>query len=342
MTAWKATTWSWPRLVCLALALVPIGALGIITAGMALGSVRAVTQLGLGGLFSPELFIGNNVAERRYGLLAPLWGTVLVTAEAVLIALPVSLAIAVAIREYPMGIVSRALGMALGVLSGVPSLAYALLGAVFVETFVRPKFAYGLGSGSGAGLGEGYERASALWGAPVGNATLPAGGPVNSTFLGGLLLALLIIPFTAPLIEDAMRRVPRELKEASYALGAGRWHTLTRIVLPWALPGIVSAATLGALTAIGEVIIPIYVIGTTVNLVRLPAPLWDVFETVATPLASAGAGLMGGLSPQSGEGSNALTTSVASFAGLLLLLIAFGVMALATYVQRRLNKRLTQ
>ncbi|MCL0095800.1 ABC transporter permease subunit [Dehalococcoidia bacterium] len=155
------------------------------------------------------------------------------------------------------------------------------------------------------------------------------GGP-NSILLGGFVLALLVIPFMAPFIDDALRNVPFELKEASLSLGANRWHTLKKVTLPLALPGIISATAVGALKATGDVMIALLVIGRAVP--GLPTPLWDVLE-VSAPLTSIGPTLV-----RRGDVPVA-HAPVAHFAGLLLLVIAFAIMGVATLLQRRLRRR---
>ena len=80
---------------------------------------------------------------------------------------------------------------------------------------------------------------AAILGEPIaGFSLLPTAGVPNSTFLGGVMLALLIVPFMTPLVDDAIRGVPADLKRGSFALGASRWYTLRRVVLPNAMPGI--------------------------------------------------------------------------------------------------------
>src|SRR5262245_26112907 len=115
LRTWR--TWrSWPRLLCLALSVIPIAALATVCVVLLVGTVRAFATVGAERLLAPDIFIGNTVAARRYGVTAPVWGTMLVAVEALVIALPASLAIAFAAREYPIGAVSRVLGGALGVL----------------------------------------------------------------------------------------------------------------------------------------------------------------------------------------------------------------------------------
>jgi ABC-type phosphate transport system permease subunit len=144
---------------------------------------------------------------------------------------------------------------------------------------------------------------------------------------------LLIIPFVSPMIADALRDVPNDLKEASLALGASRWRTLTRITLPNATPGIVSAASIGALKAIGDVMIASWVVGSQPT---MPDPLFDLLQN-AVPLASTGPALLGGFA----EAERVIPheASVGYLTGLLLLIMAFAILGVAAIFQRLLAKR---
>jgi phosphate transport system permease protein len=133
---------------------------------------------------------------------------------------------AVVANEPGAGWLGRALRAMLSVMASVPPIVYALMSIVFIEIFISPKL---------SGVGGVYEAA-----APPGMYWWSVGGLPNggSTLLGGMMIALLVIPFMAPLIDDALRNVPGELKEASLALGASRWQTLTGVVLPFAMTGV--------------------------------------------------------------------------------------------------------
>jgi ABC-type phosphate transport system permease subunit len=157
----------------------------------------------------------------------------------------------------------------------------------------------------------------------------------TSTLLGGIMLSMMVIPFLAPLFDDAIRDVPHSLKEASLALGAGRWHTLKNVTLPYAFSGLVSASSLGALMAMGDVVIVGMVIGFESP---LPTPLFDILKSVA-PLTSTAAGFSGGFS----QGAfNPLGNSAANFTGLVLLIMAFAILVLVSIIQRRFKRRFSQ
>ena len=251
-----------PRALACVCAIVPVAALALVVGSTIVGALPAIAQLG------PALMAPTGTSP--YSMQAPLWGTLLLAVQALLFGLPVSLAIAIVMREFEIPLISRGLGSVVGVLAGIPPIVYAICTLFVVQSFMAPKFA-------GAQLND-YRVEAAILGEPAqGFGGLPDRIP-NTSFLGGVMLALLIVPFMTPLIDDALRAVPAELKSGSYALGATRWYTLRHVVLPGALPGVVSAATLGGLLAIGEVVIPYFVVGGSVNLPTIPNPIWDIFR----------------------------------------------------------------
>jgi phosphate transport system permease protein len=320
---------AWPRVVSPVLALIPVGMLVLIAYILVSNSMLAIDRRGLGELFSTHFagaFSGANI--RYFGLLPAIWGTVLIGALSLAIALPVSVAVALLASEFRLGPIGHILEGLLGLLAGIPPIVYAILGVVLVEWFIRPKFGAPALS---------PEQVSSLPGLTWYNpGMLPN---EQSALLAAMLLALLIIPFVAPLMLDAIRTVPPELKEASFALGADRWHTVKRVVFPYAMPGIVSAVVLGALKSMGDVMIVIWAVGYQPSGIGMPNPLWDVLERIVT-LTSAGAGLAGGTGWERFRYELNANLSEAYFAGLLILVMAFVILFVASFLQRRLQKRL--
>jgi phosphate transport system permease protein len=310
--------------------MLPILALGAIIASTLANSLAAFARPA--ELLGPDLISPFVRTEGvRYGLQGPVWGSVLVTLVAITLALPASLAMALVASEMRVPLLSDALSAIVGVLGGIPPVIYAF-GAIFlVHTFMGPKF-------GGDGLSD-IRLKAVLQGRPTFlPQELPLEFPNNSTLLGGLLLGLLIVPLMTPLIDDALRAVPSDLKQASLALGAGYWYTLLRVSLPWALPGIAAATSLGMLVALGEVVIPIFVIGGALNPIHVTSPLWDVFDRTP-PLTSAGASLVGGVGGEE-EGIRTQAVAVSYATALLLLAFAFGIMGFEQLLQRRLRARL--
>jgi len=306
------------KIITFVLAFIPIAALLAIILSLVLNSRMAI-HAGGWTLFSTR-FDPTEIdpTKRSYGLLPAVWGTCLVVLVAMIIATPVSLFLAILANDFSVGFLGTIVRWALGLLSGIPPIIFAAMAPVFFELFIWPKFA-----------GKGLSEPVLLKMAPY--SALPLNG---STLLGGILLALLIIPFLAPLIDDAIKNVPSTFKEASFSLGANRWHTLIYVTLPSAISGISSALMLGILTAMGESVIVAFAIGFEVD--KIPSPLFDILKRAA-PLTSAVVGFSaGGFSPSS---SGPLLTSIGNFAGLILLLVAFIILGISTYLQSRFKKR---
>lgn len=311
---------SWPRFVSGALALIPVAAFAFIVGNLVTESYFIVAEKGLGHLLSTEYSSVYDTGRYIFGMLPALWGTVLSVLVAMAIAAPLALALALLSSEFPLGFISRSVRWVLGVLSGIPPIIYALMAIVVAQVFVQPKFC--------------------AWGIP--ETELPPEGMTwyeggilphdQSTLVAGMLLAFLVLPFMAPMMDDAIRGASRELKEASLALGATRWHTMSNVVLPAALSGLTGALALGALKVIGDVIVIAFAVGYASG---LPSPLLDIFEPTAS-LTSVGAGLLAAFSPRASVG---FSRSAGYFTGLLVFVLAIVILLLAGYLQRRLKAR---
>jgi phosphate transport system permease protein len=314
----------WPSTVLLILAILPLIFLALIVVNLAINSREAIVNVGLfgyGKLLSPNISGVFSTNLGLYGLLPGIWGTFLVIVVSMAIAVPISMAMAIFASEFTLGFLGKGMRTTLGILGGIPSIIYALMAGVFAQLFIVPKF-------TGAGLSPIPPPGMWWW--------KPGSLPFNtSTLLGGIMISMLIIPFMAPLFEDAIRNVPNSLKEASLGLGASRWHTLKTTTLPYALREIISACSLGVLTAMGDVVIAGIVIGFESP---LPTPLYDVLKSTA-PLTSTGAGFSGGFD----QGAfNATANSAANFTGLLLLVMAFAIMGVTYILQRRFKRRVAR
>ena len=301
-------------------------------------ALPALSDPGLGDLLSTK-FAGNlSAVAGDLGLLPAIWGTLEITIIAIAIALPVSLAMAVVSSEFPMGPVGRILRPLLGVLSGVPPIVYAVASVVLVTVFMVPKFAADstFGTFQPAAIGAN----PATWppaDVPFNAGAYPwdvTGGP-NSTLLGGVVIALLLIQFLSAMIFDALQNVPSAAREASFAVGANRSHTLRKVILPMALPGIVAALSLAILKALGDTLIIGFAVGWEAN--SVPSPAFDVLERTPS-LAAEGAGLLGGFNAGGGCKIGAqCATGYAS--GVLLLVLAMVLVLATTWIQNKLRAR---
>ncbi|HVM70250.1 MAG TPA: ABC transporter permease subunit [Anaerolineales bacterium] len=317
--------WTLVRRILLVIACIPLLMFLMVVANL-LWNSRLALSFGLPVLFSDKISTALSAKwiPGQFGLLPAIVGTIQVVILSLLFSLPFSLVLALAASEYSLGWLSRPIELLMSIFNGIPDILYALMSVFVVTAFIRPKFA-------AIDLDDSLIRT--LPGLPPYSSTML---PLNqSTLLGAIFLALLIIPFMAPLILDSIRNVPQSQREASISLGATRWFTLQRIILPGAMPGIIGAISLGVLKAAGDVIICAWTIGFIKDN-GLPNPLWDFFERNA-PLTATGTGLVGGLfgaTPVMGPGFSA-----ANFAALLLLVFAFAVLGLAGLMRRWLNRR---
>jgi phosphate transport system permease protein len=331
----------WPFVASLMLGLIPVVVFAGMVAMLVINSLPVLNDPGLGGLLGDTFsgkFHGNTAS--LYGLLPAVAGTVLIAAIAILVALPVSLALAIVSTEFPMGPVGRVVRPLVGLLSGIPPLVYALSVLPFVTLFMIPKFTADstFSTFQAANIGAN----PATWppaGVPWNAGALPWGGDQadpNSTLMGGLLIALLVIPFITPMIADAIRGVPSAAREASLALGANRGYTLRKVILPRAMPGIVGAVALGTLKAFGDVLIVTFVVGYEAT--SIPNPPFDVLERTPS-LAAEGAGLLTVLGVP-GNTCQPTQCAVGYSSAVVLLLVAAVIVLLMSYMQSRWRRRM--
>jgi len=325
----------WPYYVALVLGLIPVAMfLGLLLVIVA-NSLPVVSDPGIAALLGTDYSSKYSAQNTHvYGLLPALWGSLLITLVAVITALPISLTLAIVAVDFPMGIIRPLVGL----LSGIPPIIYAASAPFFITLLMIPKFA-------GNSTYSAFDPASigadpSTWpppGVPYSPGAIPwdISGSNNSTLLGGLLIALLLIPFVTPLFVDALRDVPRSAREASLALGANRTYTIRRAVLPRALPAMLGASMLGALKALGDTLIVAFAVGWAAD--QLPNPLFDVFERTSS-LATQGAGLIGSF--ETLDASCTTTECAVGYSGALVLLLFAGVVVLGiTYLQARGRQR---
>lgn len=330
---------AWPKVASLGLGLIPVAVLTAMLASIVFNALPAITDAGISELASTKFFKDSVTGETHYGLLPTVWGSVEVMIIAMALALPVSLAMAIFAAELAPGRLGGAMRMLLGLMSGIPPIVYALMAVLFVAPFMIPKFTGNLSYSDVHPEKIGFTPAQ--WPPPdvpwsAGAFAWDRTGINNSVLLGGIMLALLAIPFMAPLIEDALHNVPGEPKQASLALGAGQWRTLTRITLPHALSGIISAVRLGALKVLGDVMIVLFVVGFAAP--RFPDPPWDVLER-NTPLTALGSGLIGGFTTSGTSSCQSTGCSVGYFAALVLLVLAFVIVGLTAILERKFRRK---
>ena len=174
---------------------------------------------------------------QHFGVLPLVCGSLLVAVGASLIALPVGLASAIYLAEYAPERVRKTLKPVLEILAGIPTVVYGYFALTFITPVIREIF-------PGTGV---FNAASAA-----------------------IVVGVMIIPMVASLSEDALYAVPRHLREASYGLGATKYETITRVVVPAALSGIIASFILAISRAIGETMAVTLAAGATPKLTVNP------------------------------------------------------------------------
>jgi phosphate transport system permease protein len=170
-------------------------------------------------------------AKPQYGVVPIVVGTLIVVITALIVAIPLGLLSAIYLSEYAPEPVRKTIKPVLEVLEGIPTVATGL----FAFFWLRPFLEY-----------------LTPW--------LPWGG-LFSTGVAGIAVGLIIVPLISSVADDAMRSVPRALREGAYALGAGKMRVALRVVVPAAFSGIIAAFVLGASRAVGETMIVLLVAG---------------------------------------------------------------------------------
>jgi phosphate transport system permease protein len=210
-----------------------------------------------------------NPVTTQFGALAPLYGTVVTSAIALLIGVPVSFGIALVITELAPRWLKRPIGIAIELLAAIPSIIYGMWGLfVFAPVFaghIQPWLTEHIGN----------------W--PVLGA-LFQGPPMGiGMFTAGLILAIMIIPFMAAVMRDVFETVPAALRESAYALGATTWEVVWKVVLPYTRVGVIGGIMLGLGRALGETMAVTFVIG---NAHDVNASLFMPGNTIASTLAN--------------------------------------------------------
>jgi len=189
-------------------------------------------------------------SDPKYGVSPVVVGTLMVVVIALMVAIPLGLLSAIYLSEYAPNGVRKTIKPVLEVLEGIPTVATGL----FAFYWLRPFLEY-----------------ATPW--------LPWGG-VFSTGVAGVAVGLIIVPLIASVADDAMRSVPRALREGAYALGASKLRVALRVVVPAAFSGIVAAFVLGGSRAVGETMIVLLVAGA-----GSPSLNFNPFEGVQTMTA---------------------------------------------------------
>jgi phosphate transport system permease protein len=222
----------------------------------------AIREFGFGFLLSSEW----NPVTGQFGALPFIYGTVVSSLIAVVIALPLALGLAIFLTELAPRWLAATIGFATELLAAIPSVVYGLWGIFVLVPWLRARV---------------QEPLSERFGDAIPFLAGPAYGV--SIFSGGVILAIMIIPFISAVSREVLLAVPRPQREAALALGTTRWEMTWQVVLPFALTGIFGAVMLGLGRALGETMAITMVIG---NRPEIPLSLFQPGYSMASVLAN--------------------------------------------------------
>jgi len=296
------------RLLTKAAAVGVLVILGGVMLSLVDGSLPALQAFGLNFLIEERW---NPVTE-KFGALAPIYGTLVTSFIAMLIAVPVGLLIAVFLTELCPMWLRRPIGIAIELLAGIPSIIYGIWGlfvfAPFLQDTLQPFLIATFGN------------------IPV-LSTLFAGPPYGIGMLtAGLILAIMVLPFVTSISRDVFDAVPPVLKEAAYGIGCTTWEVVRYVVLPYTRVGVIGGVMLGLGRALGETMAVTFVIG---NAHKVSASLLAPGTTISATIAN-----------EFTEAVGDLYTSSLIALGLILFVITFIVLAIARYMLLRIERRI--
>ena len=249
--------------------------------------------------------------EPVLGALAPIYGTLVSSFIAMLIAVPFGLGIAIFLTELCPHSIRRPIRLAIELLAGIPSIIYGMWGffvlGPFLANYIEPSIV------------------AAVVDVPVLNSIFSGEMVSNlSLFNASLILAIMILPFITAIAVDVFSTVPPVLKEAAYGIGCTTWEVVNNVVLPFTRVGVVGGVMLALGRALGETMAVTFIIG---NSFKITGSIFAPGTTISAAIASEFAE------------SEGLHQSALILLGLLLFVLTFIVLASARYMLMRLEKR---
>jgi phosphate transport system permease protein len=250
-----------------------------------------------------------NPVTEKFGALAPVYGTILTSLIAMLIAVPVGIGIAIFLTELCPRLFRQPIGIAIELLAGIPSIIYGIWGlfvfAPFLQQHVQPALIGFFGD------------------VPLLNQVF-AGPPYGiGMFTAGLILAIMVIPFISSISRDVFETTPAVLKESAYALGCTKWEVIWSVVVPYGRSGVLGGVMLGLGRALGETMAVTFVIGNA--------------HRISTSILAPGTTISATIANEFTEAVGDLYTASLIALGFILFVITFIVLAIARYMLSRLE-----
>lgn len=235
------------------------------------------------------------LSQEQFGLGAAIYGTFIVTIGAMIIAIPLGILSAIFLSELAPYKLRVFLKPIIELLAGIPSIVYGFIGFILLVNYLQDTFDMLSG---------------------------------RSYLAASLILAVMALPIIISMSDDALKAVPRAFKEASLAVGATKWQTIRKVILPSAISGVSAAVIMGMGRAIGETMAVSLVL---TNIMNIPVPPWDFFQTKGTTLTAL-------IVNQMGEAAG-IHTSVLFAAGVILFVMV-AIMSIASNILReRIEKK---
>jgi phosphate transport system permease protein len=282
--------------------------LGGVIVSLIIGSIPALKAFGVEFPFTQSW---NPVTE-KFGALAPIYGTLVTSFIAMLIAVPVGLMVAFFLTELCPKWLRRPIAIAIELLAGIPSIIYGIWGlfvfAPFMQEYVQPLLI--------AAFGNIPVLSSLFEGPPYGIGVLTS----------ALILAIMVLPFITSISRDVFEAVPPVLKEAAYGLGCTTWEVFRNVVLPFTRVGVIGGVMLGLGRALGETMAVTFVIG---NAHKVSASLLAPGTTISATIAN-----------EFTEAVGDLYTSSLIALGLILFVITFIVLSAARLMLARIERKI--
>jgi phosphate transport system permease protein len=281
--------------------------LGGVILSLVLGSIPAIREFGLSFLTSQSW----NPVTDKFGALAAVYGTLVTSVLAMIIAIPVGIGIAIFLTELCPQSLRRPIGIAIELLAGIPSIIYGIWGlfifAPFVQQYIEPALITVFGP------------------IPI-LSTLFAGPPYGiGIFTASFILAIMVLPFITSISRDVFETVPPVLKEAAFGIGCTTWEVVRRVVIPYTRLGVIGGIMLGLGRALGETMAVTFVIGNAHKISgSLLAPGTTISATIANEFT---------------EAVGDVYTSALIELGLILFIITFIVLAAARLMLMRIDRK---
>jgi phosphate transport system permease protein len=295
------------RLVTLCSAAAVLVILGGVILSLVLGSLPAIREFGFSFLANQSW----NPVTDKFGALAAVYGTLVTSMLAMIIAIPVGIGIAIFLTELCPPSLRRPIGIAIELLAGIPSIIYGIWGlfvlAPFVQQYVEPALI-------------------AIFGPIPVLSTLFAGPPYGiGIFTASFILAIMVLPFITAISRDVFETVPPVLKEAAFGIGCTTWEVVRKVVIPYARLGVIGGIMLGLGRALGETMAVTFVIGNAHKISgSLLAPGTTISATIANEFT---------------EAVGDVYTSALIELGLILFVITFIVLAASRLMLMRVQRR---